>query len=177
MRKITWYWNMVHYCIYLFFTNLFTWMNYLNPLYYISRMSSVKKVYSKRGIDDIQELTKSVVNNPKIGINSIHAGGLMGGLIGLLLFGIFDCSQIFFSVSLDNLIFENQTNDLLFIIILVISSLLFNYFILFKGNKYLEYFKEFDEMDASEKTKYYWMSFFVVLLIVSFFIFSFRFTR
>jgi hypothetical protein len=177
MRNITWYWNMIHYCVYLFFNNVFIWMNYLNPLTYVSEIPGVKRFYAKRGVNDMQGLTRTVANNPKSGINSIHAAGLMGGLIIILLFGLFDCSQLLFSISLDDLIFKNQTNDTLFISTLITLSLLFNYFTLFKGNKYLEYFREFDEMDATEKNKYYWISFIVVLLIVSFFIFSFRFTR
>src|SRR6185437_14309258 len=177
MGKITWYWNMIHYSVYLFFTNLFTLMNYINPLYYILKISSVKRFYSKRGIDDMQGLTKTVVNNPKVGINSIHSGGLMGGLIVFLLFGIFNYSQVLFSASLGDWVFSNQTNDILFLSGLIIPSLLFNYLILFKRNKFLEYFKEFDTMDASKKTKYYCMSLIVVLFIISFFIVSFRFTK
>jgi len=177
MRDITWYWNMVHYCIYLFFINVFKLMNYLNPLYYILKIKGVKRYYAKHGVDDMQGLTTRVSNNPKTGINSIHAGGLMIGLIGVLLFGIFDYSQLFFSASLDDLVFRNDTNDTLFLLCLIILSFLFNYLTLFKGNKYLEYFKEFDEMDGAKKIEYYWMSLIVVLFIISFFIISFKFTR
>jgi hypothetical protein len=140
-------------------------------------MSSVKKAYLKRGIGDIQETTKNVVNNPKFGINSIHAGGFMGGMVIFLIFGIFNCSQLLFSESLGDWVFKNQTNDMLFLFGLIAPSLLFNYFILFKDSRYLEYFKEFAVLDAREKIKYYWMSLVVVVFIVCFFIVSFKFTR
>ena len=177
MKNITWYWNMIHYCVYLFFINVFKLMNYLNPLYYILKIKRVRQYYAKRGIDNMQGLITTVSNNPKIGINSIHAGGLMGGLVIFLLFGIFNCSQILFSSSLGDWIFRNQTNSILFLTFLIIPALLFNYFALFQEDKYLDYFKEFDDMDASNKTKYYWMSLVVVVFIVSFFIVSFKFTR
>lgn len=168
---------MVHYCIYLFFINVFKLMNYLNPLYYILKAKCVKQSYAKRGIDDMQELITDVSNNPQIGINSIHAGGLMIGLTGFLLFGLFDCSQLLFSTSLDDLVFKNKNINMLFLLCLIVPSFLFNYFTLFKESKYLDYFKEFDKMDDGDKTKYYWMSLIVVIVIVSFFVVSFKFTR
>jgi hypothetical protein len=177
MKDFTWYWNMVHYCIYLFVVNVFKLMNYLNPLYYILKIRGVKRYYAKHGVDDMQGLTTTVSNNPKTGINSIHAGGLIIGLTGFLLFGIFDCSQLFFSISLDDLVFKNDTNGTLLVLCLFVLSFLFNYITLFRGNKYLEYFKEFDKIEASEKTIYYWMSLIVVTFIIAFFIISFKFTR
>jgi hypothetical protein len=175
MKNITWYWNMIHYCVYLFFINIFKLMNYINPLNYVLKIRRIKQSYSKRGVDDIETLISTVSNNPKTGINSIHAGGLMIGLTGFLLFGIFDYSQLLFSTSLDDLVFKNQTNGMLFLLALIVPSLLFNYFTLFRGNRYLTYFKEFDKIEINEKKKYYWMSFIIILFIVAFFITSFKF--
>jgi hypothetical protein len=177
MKKITWYWNLMHYSIYRWFNTLFRLINYINPIIYFYKIPGIKRFYAKRGIGNMKTLTEDIAGNPKIGINSINAGGVVGGLLVLLTFGIFNCSQIFFSISLGDIALKNSANEILFIAFLLAPSLLFNYFTLFKENKYLKYFKEFDEMDASEKTKYYWISLFVFLLILLFFIFSFRFTR
>jgi hypothetical protein len=109
---------------------------------------------------------------------SIHAGGLMIGLTGFLLFGLFDYSQIFFSISLDDLVFRNDNNAVIFLLFFIAApSLIFNYFTLFKANKYLQYFTEFDGLDKNELKKYYWMSSILILLMASFFIVSFKFTK
>jgi len=102
----------------------------------------------------------------------------MIGLTGLLLFGIFNCTQLFFTKSLSDLTLKsNATGIILLLIGLCVPAFLLNYFVLFKGDNYLEYFKEFDEIDSSEKLKYYLISTFVALLIFSFFVYSFKFMR
>jgi len=152
-------------------------MNYINPFSYFLKSPTVKNFYAKRGINDMQGIVKNVANNPITGINSIQSGGVMIGLIGFLLFGIFNYSQIFFSKSLTDWTFENNTNDIIFLACIIIPSLLFNYFTLFKNNKYLEYFKVFEGFSDVKKNKYCWLSFIIILIISLFLIYSFKFLR
>ena len=48
---------------------------------------------------------------------------------------------------------------------------------LFRGNKYVVYFAEFDEMKPNEKNKGFWMSSVSILFIVAFFVVSFKYVR
>ncbi|MDB5134184.1 MAG: hypothetical protein JWP37_787 [Mucilaginibacter sp.] len=177
LKKIVWYWNLMHYNVYQGFNSFFRLINYINPISYIDKVPYIKRFYEKKGISDFKAFVGDIASNPKSGFNRLQAGALMVGLSVLLVFGAFNCSQILFTISLGDLVLKNGTSENLFNLFLVTTSLLFNYFTLFKGSKCLKYFKEFDEMDASEKTKYYWISLVVVLSIMTFFIYSFKFTR
>ena len=177
METIFWYWNMVHYCIYLFFNNISNLMNYINPLYYFLKIPSVKRFYAKRNIDDMHGAIRNVVNNPSTGINSVQAFGLLGGLLVLLLMGIYNTCQLFFTVSISDWIFSNTTNSLEFLCFTIAPALLINYFVVFKEDRYLEYFKEFEKIDAHQIKKYYVISLITVIFIFSFFLVSFKFIK
>lgn len=133
--KIVWYWNVIHYSVYVFMKN----QSFSQP--------------------------------------TIHAGGFMGGLLMFFTWGIFNCCQPLFSISLGDWIFKSNTNGILFLIGIIIPSFLFNYFVLFREDKYFDYFEEFDKLDKKDLKKYYWVSIVSIVFIGSFFICSFKFTR
>ena len=119
-----------------------------------------------------QFLKRQSFTNP-----TIHAGAFMGILIMNLDWSIFNICQLFFQASLGDWIFKNSTNGILFLIIISIPAFIFNYFILFKNNRYSEYFEEFDKMVLGERRKYTWISVAIVLLIWALFFYSFKYTR
>jgi len=108
---------------------------------------------------------------------TINAGAFMGILLINIDWGIFNLCQFFFQDSLGDWLFKNGTNEILFLCIIIAPAFLFNYLLLFKDDKYVEYFSEFDEMKSDEKNRYMWGSVITVLLIWVFFIFSFKYIR
>jgi len=108
---------------------------------------------------------------------TIHAGGIMGFLVMIIDWGIFNISQIFFTISLSDWAFKNNNTDLIFLAIQIIPAFIFNYFMLFRDNKYVDYFAEFDEMKSNEKNKSFWISSVSILFIIAFFIVSFKYVR
>jgi glucan phosphoethanolaminetransferase (alkaline phosphatase superfamily) len=139
--------------------------NKINPFKLIHRLPYLKRLYEKQGIN-IRNSIDEAFKRPDIGLSSIWAGGFMYILVFFMCLG----TLIFFSVIIqkDFLKFYN-------FIILLIITLLVNHFLLFKRNKYLKYFKEFEEMPKNVKKKWAWISFVVIIGIWSFCIGSFVF--
>jgi len=101
----------------------------------------------------------------------------MGILIVSIDWSIFNFSQNFFKTSLSDWIFKNDVNGILFLIAVILPAFIFNYFILFKNNKYLEYDAEFDEMNSDEKRKETIISVIITSLILGCFFYSFKYMR
>jgi hypothetical protein len=158
MKFVVWFWNLIFY-------NLFRWENYVSrfigyPIQKILRNKKVKEQYEKRGVKDADELVNKAIKNPRVGINSILAGGHMYLLIILLAFGLL----FIYSALIGHHIRIGYTQFLY----IIAPSFIVNYFSLFKDDKYLSYFKEFEKMPAEEKKRWGWVTFSVVLLIWGF---------
>ena len=119
-----------------------------------------------------QFLKRQSFTNP-----TIHAGSFMVILIANLDWSIFNLCQFFFQISLSDWIYRSSANEILFLFIIGLPAFILNYFILFKDDKYLEYFEEFDGMTLGEKSKYTWVSVAIVLLILIGFFYSFKSIR
>jgi multisubunit Na+/H+ antiporter MnhB subunit len=118
------------------------------------------------GIDPVTEVNKAF-KRPDIGLSSIFSGGLMYALVGLLCFGIVNLYEGTTQKMLDLTIYH--------FICIIIISLVVNYLLLFKHDKYLGYFKEFEKMEKADKKMWAWISVGVILGILAFFIGSFIF--
>jgi hypothetical protein len=117
------------------------------------------------------------VKNQSFTNPSIHAGSFMILLVGIIDWAIFNVCQIFFQTPLSDWIFKKDTNDILFLVFLTAPAILFNYFILFRHDKYLKYFSELDKINSDEKSKNTWVSIVTVIFIVAMFIVSFKYVK
>jgi hypothetical protein len=160
------FWNIVHYFVYRGNYKLHLWFNYINPIRLILLIPVVRRFYAKKGIDIIEEGEKAF-KRPDIGISSIWAGGFMYVLVFLICFGVVN----YFS----GIMRLDFTLKLFHFIILLSIPFVINYFLLFKQDKYLTYFKEFEIMRKEEKKRWAWISFVVIIAILLFFIGSFVF--
>ena len=153
------FWNLIYYFAYKGDYKLHLLFNKINPIVLLYKLNFSKRRFAKMGVDNpVKELNKSF-KKEDTGISSFRAGGLMILLVALFCFGM---GFIYIGV-----LRISRFNSNIFIIVLPIT-LLFNYFLLFKNNKNLEYFKEFEKMDRSDKKKWAWIS---LLVILSFFFF------
>lgn len=160
------FWNIVHYFAYKADYKFHLLFNKINPIYLFYKLPFAKRHFKKIGIDPIEEVNK-VYERPDIGISSIFAGGLMYALIGLLGIGL-----ICLYIAIQRIKFSVQIYP--FVIIFIISFIV-NYYLLFKRDKYLDYFKEFEKMGEKEKKKWAWISIGVIFSIIFFAIGSFMF--
>jgi hypothetical protein len=153
------FWNIIHYFVYKLDYKLHLLFNKINPVLYFYKLPFAKKHFEKIGIDPLIEVNKAF-KRPDIGISSIRSGGFMGILIFLVCFGIANLSSEIRQQGLNLKLYH--------FIIFIVISLLANHFLLFKKNKYLIYFKEFEKMPKELKKKWAWISFLVILGILFF---------
>lgn len=160
------FWNIVHYFVYKADYRRHLLFNKINPVLFFYRLSFAKKHFEKRGINPVTELNKAY-RRPDIGLSSIWAGGFMYIFVFLICFGV---------VNLYSAALQKELNlQLYHFIAIIIVSIVVNYFLLFRRDKYLGYFKEFEKMEKTEKKKWAWISLGVILIILLFSIGSFAF--
>jgi hypothetical protein len=147
--------------------------NYLNPFYLLNNIPTVKKFHAKHGVDDMNEFANRMFNNPKNGFSSIWAGSFMGGLLVLIGIGLLNIFETIIGRSIIQDVCKDYLHFIIFFIVLLVPTVLINNYLLFRKDKYLDYFKEFEKMTDKKNSAYGWLTFFVVMLIFSFFIGSF----
>lgn len=133
------------------------------PILFLLRNDKIRKQYAKRGVQDPEAAVKYALNNPKTGTNSIIAGIHMGGLLVMFEYSIFNIIQVIVGKYLIQYFFKDAISVILFLIVFLVPAGIINYFLLFKDDKYLGYFKKFDKSFKGKGSKYGWLSFFIVL--------------
>ena len=160
------FWNIIHYFIYKADFRLHLLFTKISPIMLLYKLPIVKRRFDKLGVNPMDALNKSF-QRPDFGISSIRAGGLMYVLFFFL------CLGIIFSISgIAQLIIHLRPYHF---ILLIVISIIVNYFLLFKQNKYRTYFKKFDKMPKLERKKWALISLTVIIGILLFFISSFLF--
>lgn len=160
------FWNIIHYFVYKVDYKLHLAFNKINPVFYFYRLPFTQRHFKKIGIDPLVEVNKAF-KRPDIGISSIFAGGFMYILVFLICFGFVYLYSAMTQIELNLQLYH--------FFALIIISFITNHFLLFKRDKYLDYFKEFEKMEKTEKMKWAWISVGVVLIILLFSIGSFAF--
>lgn len=143
------------------------------PILRLLRNDTVKKLYAKRGVENPEDVVKDAVNNSKTGTNSIIAGIHMGALLVMLEYSFFNFTQALIGQFLVQYFFKDVISFLLFLITFLLPAGISNYFLLYRKDQYLKYFKEFDKAFKNNSRKYAWRSFFIVssfylLVVLSF---------
>ena len=160
------FWNIIHYFVYKIDYRFHLFFNKINPVLYFYKLPFAKRHFKKIGIDPIIELNKAF-EQPDIGISTIRSGGMMYLLVFLVCLGLgnifIGIYRIRFNVSI-----------IPFILALMISFAV-NYYLLFRHKKYLNYFKEFDNMEIELKIKLAWISIGLIFGILIFCMGSFIF--
>ena len=161
------FWNLIYYFAYIGDYKLHLLFNKINPILLLYRLNFAKKRFAKLNINNpVEELNKSFKKSD-FGISSFRSGGLMILLIVLMCFGL---------VCIYTGIYRMRFKLGLFSFILILATTLsVNYYLLFRHNKYLRYFKEFEKMERTDKKRWAWISFGVILGILFFSIGSFIF--
>lgn len=168
MKRIEWFWNMIFYFIFKFDLKCTKLLNYINPFFLLNKTSAAKNYYRKNGINDMNMTAKHILNNPKIGTSSVWAGSFMGGLLVFIGIGFLNLIEKILGRSLIRDVSNDTVIFILFFIILLLPTIFINNRLLFKNDKYLSYFKEFDSLSKKKLKRY---GLITILVIVSIFIF------
>ncbi|BEG98215.1 hypothetical protein [Bacteroides sedimenti] len=170
MKKIEWFWNVIHYMLYRWDINFSIALNYALPFYWINKIPVVKRHKARNGMPDMNGFYRGMMNDPKHGASIMWASIHIGGIIVLIEFSIYFLCEAFTG---KDILYEIILNNTYLIIPALILQLIIPYWInnqlLFKNDKYLDYFTEFDLKDIKWKIKWG----FITLLLILFAIGSF----
>ncbi|WP_334126095.1 hypothetical protein [Empedobacter brevis] len=159
MKKLELFLNIIHYQWFKF--ELWSSDIIQYPFILIMRPMYKSKWCQKRtGWDNPEKELKKAMRDPEKSVNSILAGGAIGGLIYLYLWGIAILISAMFNAFLPKWAFV-----LTFIIALII-----NYGLIWKDDLYLKYFKEFNKKPKNWQRKWAWITFFTALGVILFLI-------
>lgn len=140
IRNLKYYWNLVHYCFYKLDCKIYFIMAIpVRLLYYLVQ----RKVYKRSNPVDFESASK-VYTNPDIGFAPIFAAWIMTFLAYFFLLGTYALSIIIFGIS----------GNMYTVYFLILLAYLFNYIILFRKDKFLLYFEEFEAVGGENNFKW-----------------------
>lgn len=173
MKRIEWFWNMIYYNVYLVDVKMSWLFNFINPVFWFNKIPIIKRYHAKHGVDDMNSFANRILNNPKSGLSSIWAGSFMGSLLVLIGISLLNIIETILGRSVIRDVTDSSSHFIIFFVILLGPTVLINNHLLFKKDKFLNYFKEFEMVPKEKKSAYGWLTFFVILLIFSFLVGSF----
>ncbi|MFD2916688.1 hypothetical protein [Psychroserpens luteus] len=159
--------NILHYSLYLIEIKLHHLFNKINPGLLIYKIPRVKKwMKDKNGIENTKEWLDNFWLDKKDGYSLLNIVGWLTGIIFLLLIS----STIFLGkLFYLKIIFNNYT---WICIPLLGISWAICYFHVFKNDKYLIYFEEFEKWTILDKRKNVLLSIGFILFVIVFFFVS-----
>lgn len=171
-------WNYIHYFIYLFEVKASKIITYPITLIFdlIYKIPFIANTLKKKNSSpqEIRVASENAINNRVYGQNVTISGIQMGGLIILIEYGLFNIFQAILGKSLIQIFWEpGSSYKWIFIIGLLVLPWIINEKLLFKNNKYLKYFDEFDREPKKIIYKHALISLGIVLGIITFFVLSF----
>ena len=165
MRKIEICLNILHFCFYALDYNLHIFSNKINPFHLIHKLPFQQRRYTELGVDPIREINK-VFGDKSFGFSMMTAGGALIGILFLFLVAVLNI--------LLKLLIGNTILSAVHFILCVVLSVALSYYFVFKKDKYLSYFEQFEGWGKADKIKYGWLSFAFVLLVFCLFILSLK---
>jgi|LauGreDrversion4_2_1035121.scaffolds.fasta_scaffold38332_3 hypothetical protein len=162
---MVWLSNIVYYNLFRF--EKITQKFFAYPVLFFLKNIKVKESYNKRGVSNPEKEILKALENPKFGISSILSGGHFIVLFFLLTFGIINFVSGYLKTE-----FNLKLSHFM---LMAIFSYSFAYWYSFRQDRYLEYFKDFENLSKDKKIGSAWLTFFIVLGVWGFCIGSFIF--
>lgn len=167
MNTLVWFWNIVHYSLYRWEVYIGNIISY--PIRKILGGKNLSEKYRRRGVENPAEIITETLNDPKYGVRVILAGGAVNIFMFFIIYSFYNLLKALKILDIDL--------TLIHYFILCGMALALNYVMLFKNDKYLEYFKEFAEMTSKKRNKYAWLSFLTLVVICIITVLSFLYAN
>lgn len=145
MKAIETYLNLIHFCFYKAHYRMHLLANKINPFRLIHKLPFQKKRYEELGIDINKEINRSF-GDKKFGLSTMIAGGILWGMLGIFFLSLL----ILFNI----MIYATMP----YVIVCCVLSGIVCYLFVFKDDKYLKYFDEFEKCSRLEKWRYGWLT-------------------
>ncbi|ELR68095.1 hypothetical protein C900_01155 [Fulvivirga imtechensis AK7] len=140
--------------------------NKINPFVLIGKLPAVKRKFEEQGTT-LLDTTNKIWTDKRFGFGIMISGGAIVGFIMFFLWGLISTFLGYLGVYF----FVKP----IYVFIYVILSYTLCHFTVFKGEKYIKYFKKLDKRSKSEKWKYALLSLLFVVGSVALWLYSFRF--
>jgi hypothetical protein len=140
--------------------------NKVNPFLLLGKIPAVKKKFEEQGTT-LLDTGNMLWTDKRFGFGITYSGGGLAIMVSLIIWSIF----LFFNSILINPI---KTVKEPFLICTALAYIICHYTV-FKNDKYIPYFKQFEKWSKQEKLKYGLLSFSFIVGTITLFIYSFRF--
>ncbi|MBT2623524.1 hypothetical protein [Chryseobacterium sp. ISL-6] len=164
MKKLEIFWNIIHYFDYRFELKVQTLLRGGSTY---SKPTSNPEVQKQRDLE--KELFEKVFKNPRYGFSSMMAGNFIFGLAAII-----GCGIYIILIGISNY-YQIVLNEIIILIVCILPFAAFTYYYIFHKDKYLTYFKEFDNKPKDWKEKWKWISLLTIVAIILFLVLSFMF--
>ncbi|MCZ8319769.1 MAG: hypothetical protein O9303_13290 [Silanimonas sp.] len=167
MKRVILFWQKVHFNVYRF--HLFFSEKIIGyPFDLLLNNKFLVNLYKKRGVENPAFLVRKATTRPDIGPVNWKTDGTMILLISLIVFSFLNIIT-----AIAGYMIWADWSFLIFFLLTGIPSVFINYFLLWKNDIYLTYFKLFEKEPKPELKKWAWISFITVILIIVLLVFSF----
>lgn len=159
--------NIIHYCFYKAEYKRHMLSKKLNPFVLLGRIPVVKRKFKEQGTTLLYS-TNKIWTDKRLGFGIMISGGALAGITTFLLWGFVSTFLGFL-----NVYFLVKPT---YVFAYAILSFILCYHSVFKGDKYVKYFKQIDKRSRSEKWRYALLSLLFVVGSVALWLYSFRFS-
>lgn len=166
IEKIEIWLNIVHYCIYRADYKLHMLSNKINPFILIGKIPAVKRKFEEQGTTHL-DVANKVWTDKRFGFGIMISGGAIVIFMTFLLWGLVSTLLGY----LDIYFFVRP----IYVFIYAILSYALCHFTVFKGDKYIKYFKKLEKRSRKEKWKYALLSLLFVIGSIALWLYSFQF--
>ncbi len=168
LSKFSYFWRIFHYFVFTFLKLFQKGFNRLSHWY--NQLSFIQRQWEKKGIYGKEKIRKQIdfeTTNPMSSLISIQAGIHTGGILVILEFALAFVVVALLGENIYNLFFAHIY---IFGVLFLIPPALLNYFLLFRGDRYLEDFDDFEALPQRALSRFKILSvFFVVSVPILFF--------
>ena len=156
--------NTLHYCFYLIDVKLHFLSHKINPFIHLDKIPLIKKRLKKQGYNSIAEVSNEVWTDKEVGFSIIKSGGVLGVSIYGILFSFMLIAEEIYDFDLPS----KFTSLLIFGIPIYLVLEIF----IWRKDKYLSYFEEFEKWPRKTKKRNVLLSFGYLVGVVFFFFWS-----
>lgn len=152
---MVWISNIVFYNLFRFEKKTQCFFN--NIFFFFMRNKKIRDSFNKRGVKNPEKIIIQTLEDPEIGVSSVISSAHLVFLYFLFIFGCVNFLLGFLKAE--------PLLNLFSFFMMGLFAYGFAYWFSFRENKFLDYFEKFNRLSKIKKTKYAWLTLFIVLLL------------
>lgn len=152
--------NIFHYCIYLFFNKFHLFNNNINPVFLLYKLPYFRNKHKKKGFDPVK-VQNELWMNKENGVNIWISDGVLSAIFSIIFLSLFFIITNTFDIP------NNIPKPYFFIFVVI--GLYISYVYVFKKNRYLVYYEEFENWTKKQRKKNMLFSFLVIIGTIALF--------